>query len=128
VNKYRDDAPKLIKNFRNRCTGKRSQLIYLTRKPPPDISRGHFCFPQSVVTEGILEQINDPAVILYLHVLVLRLEATMANRPFRIPTPAEIEMDTEARGYRVSRRSGKRYLERLKSVDLLPDKNRGENF
>jgi hypothetical protein len=128
LNQYRDDAPKLIKNFRNRCTGKRSQLIYFTRKPPPVISQAHFCFPQSVVTEETLERINDPAVILYLHLLVMRLESTIANCPFRMPTPAEIEMDTEARGYRVSRRSAKRYLEHLESVDLLPDKNRGENL
>ena len=128
VNKYRDDAPKLVKNFLNRCTGKRSQLVYFTRKPPPEISQGHFCFPQSVVIEGILERINDPAVILYLHLLVNKLEATIANRPFRIPTPAEIEEDTEARGYKISRRSAKRYLEHLESLGLLPDKNPGENL
>jgi hypothetical protein len=128
LNNYRDDVPKLIKNFRNRCTGKRSQLVYFTRKPPPKLSEKGVCFPQSVVAEGTLERIDHPAVILYLHLLVMRLEATIANCPFSIPTPAEIEADTEARGYKISRRSAQRYLEHLESVGLLPDKNPGENL
>lgn len=128
LNNYRDDAPKLIKNFRNRCAGKRSQLAYFTRKPHVEISADHFCFLESAVTEEILERINHPAVILYLHLLVMRLEATIANRPFSIPTPAEIEADTEARGYRISRRSAQRYLEHLESVGFLLDKKPGENL
>ncbi|WP_169316383.1 hypothetical protein [Desulfomonile tiedjei] len=127
LNNYRDDISRLIKNFRNRCTGKRSQLVYFIRKPPPEISQNHFCFPQSIVAEGTLEGINHPAVILYLHLLVIRLEATIANRPFSIPTPAEIETDTEVGGYKISRRSAQRYLEHLESVGLLPDKNPREN-
>jgi hypothetical protein len=128
LNSYRDDIPKLIKNLRNRCTGKRSQLVYFTRKPPPDISQDHYCFPQSVVAGGTLERINHPAFILYLHLLVMRLEAIIANRPFGIPTPAEIETDTEARGYKISRRSAQRYLEHLESISLLEYKNPGENL
>lgn len=128
LKKYREDIPKLIKNFRNRCTGKRSHLGYFTRKPPPEISRDYFCFPQSMLADGSLERIYHSAVILYLHLLVMRLEATTANRPFTVPTPAEIETDTEARGYKISRRSAQRYLEHLKSVGLLPDKNPGENM
>lgn len=128
LNNYRDDVTKLIKNFRNRCTGKRSQLVYFTRKPPSEIARDHFCFPQSIVAEGTLERINHPAVTLYLHLFVMRLEATIANRPFSIPTPADIETDTEARGYRISRRSARRYLEHLELVGSLDDKNLRENL
>jgi hypothetical protein len=125
---YRDDVPKLIKNFRNRCTGKRSQLLHFIHKPPPEISQDHFCFPLSIVAEGTLERINHPAVILYLHLLIGRLEATIANRPWSIPTPREIETDTGARGYNISRRSAQRYLDHLESVGLLPDKNPEENL
>jgi hypothetical protein len=128
MNKYRDDVPKLIKNFRNRCMGKRSQLVYFARKPPPDISQDCFCFPQSIVAEGTLDRLNHPAAILYLHLLAMRLEAAVANRPFRVPTPSDIETDTEARGYKISRRSAQRYLEHLKSVGLLDDKNLRENL
>jgi hypothetical protein len=128
LNNYREDVPKFIKNFRNRCTGKRSQLVYFIRKPPPEISRDNFCFPKSIVAEGTLERINHPAVILYFHLLVCRLEAAIANRPWSIPTPAEIETETEARGYKISRRSAQRYLEHLESVGLLDDKNLRENL
>jgi hypothetical protein len=103
-------------------------LIYFIRKPPQDVSQDYFCFPKVVVAEGILEKINHQAVILYLHLLVVRLEATIANRPFSIPTPAEIEAETAARGYGISRRSAQRYLDHLESVGLLPDKNPGENL
>jgi hypothetical protein len=128
LSNHRDDVPKLIKNFRNRCTGKRSQLIYFIRKPPQEISQDHVCFPRAIVAEGILEKINHPAVILYFYLLICRLEATIANRPWSIPTPLEIETDTGARGYNISRRSAQRYLEHLESVGLLPDKNPGENL
>jgi hypothetical protein len=128
LNNYREDVPKFIKNFRNRCTGKRSQLVYFTYKPPPEISQKYFCFPQSMVAEATLERINHPAVIVYLHLLVVRLEATIANRPFSIATPAEIEAETAARGYNISRRSAQRYLDHLESVGLLPNKNPGENL
>jgi len=128
LNKYRDDIPKLIKNFRNRCTGNRSHLVYFTHKPPPEISQKYVCFPQSVVAEGTLERIDRPAVMIYLHLLIVRLEAIIANRPFSIPSAAEIEAETAARGYRISRRSAQRYLEHLESVGLLPDKNPGENL
>ncbi len=128
MNSYRDDAAKLIRNFRNRCTGKRSHLVYFTRKPPQEVSQDYFCFPKSIITEGILERINHPAVILYLHLLVIRLEATIANRLFSIPAPAEIEADMEARGYKISRRSAQRYLVYLQSVGSLDDKNPGENL
>lgn len=128
MNSYRDDAAKLIRNFRNRCTGKRSHLVYFTRKPPQEVSQDYFCFPRFIVAEGTLERINHPAVILYLHLLVVKLEATIANRASSIPTPAEIETDTEARGYKISRRSAQRYLEYLESVGSLDDKNPGENL
>ena len=127
MNSYRDDTAKLVRNFRNRCTGKRSHLVYFTRKPPQEVSQDYFCFPKSIITEGILERINHPAVILYLHLLVIRLEATVANRLFSIPAPAEIEADMEARGYKISRRSAQRYLVYLQSVGSLDDKNPGEN-
>lgn len=127
LNNYRDDVSKPIRNFRNRCTGKRSHLVYFTHKPPPELSQKYVCLPQSIVAEGTLERIDHPAIVLYFHLLVTRLEATITNRPFSIPTPAEIEADTAARGYKISRRSAQRYLEHLESVGLLPDKNPGEN-
>ncbi|MBI5250757.1 MAG: hypothetical protein HY912_14800 [Desulfomonile tiedjei] len=127
LDNYRDDAAKLIKNFRNRCMGKRSHLVYFTHKPPPEISQKYVCFPQSMVAEGTLERIDHPAVTIYLHLLVVRVEAAIANRAFRIPSAAEIESETAARGYKISRRSAKRYLEHLESVGLLSDKNPGEN-
>ncbi len=128
VNNYREDAPKLIKNFLNRCTGKRSHLVYFFRKPPAELYRDYFFFPQSLVVEKSLEKISHPAVILYLHLFITKLEAATANAPFIIQTPAEIEVDTEARSYKVSRRSAQRYLEHLKSIGLLENKNSGENL
>ena len=78
--------------------------------------------------EDTLERSNYPAVIFYLHLLLIKLEATIVNGPFSIPTMAEIQTDTEARGYKISWRSAQRYLEHLKSVGLLPDKKLEENL
>lgn len=115
---YNGKIPNLIKNFSNLC--RRSHLVYFDLKPPTDNRfRDHFFFPVTMVTEGILEKINSPAVVTYIYLWMLRVEQLRQNRfEFELPTPLEMEKDTESRGFKISRRSIERHVALLEAGKL----------
>ena len=116
----------LIKNFRNRCTGKRSILVYFDLKPPADEEfRDHVFFPRAIIEDHILERINDPSIVLYLYLWVRKTELARKNQEFSIPAPDLIEQDTQARGVKIPESTVRRYLGRLKDLGLLDFKNSG---
>jgi len=115
---YNRKIPSLIKNFSNLC--RRSRLVYFDLKPPTDKPfRDHFFFPAAMVTEGTLEKINSPVVVTYVYLWMLRIEQLRQNRfEFELPTPAEMEKDTESRGFKISRRSIQRHIAVLEAAKV----------
>ena len=116
---YKKNIPGIIKNFSNLC--KRSPLVYFDIKPPSDVLlRDHFFFPQEIITEDILAKVNSPAIVTYIYFWMLKTEQALQNQfKFEFPTVLEIEKDTESRGFRISRKSIYRHIERLNALGLF---------
>ena len=118
IQRYQKNIPALVRNFSNLC--KRSPLVYFDIKPPTDEAQGCFFFPQAVITGGVLEKIDSPAVVTYLYMWMLKMEQAQQNRfKFELPTVLEIEKDLGSRGFGISRKSIYRHLEQLRALGLF---------
>jgi hypothetical protein len=115
---YNRQIPSLIKNFSNLC--RRSNLVYFDLKPPTDKPfEDHFFFPETMVVEGVLERISSSAVVTYIYLWMLRMEQLRQNIfEFELPTPAEMEKDTESRGFKISRRNIQRHIALLEAAKV----------
>lgn len=121
---YRKEPDKLIRNFTNLC--KRSRVVYFDLKPPTDEdNREHVFLPHSLIENETLNKIGDGSVALYLYLWVVRTEEALSNR-FKLPvlSHSELEEETEKRGFKISRKTLTRYVDRLEEVGVLDYKNR----
>ncbi len=120
---YRKEPDKLIRNFTNIC--KRSRVVYFDLKPPTDEdNREHVFLPHSLIENETLNKIGDGSVALYLYFWVVRMEEALSNR-FKLPVLShrELEEETEKRGFKISRKTLSRYVDRLEEVGVLDYKN-----
>ncbi len=123
IQRYRKEPDKLIRNFTNLC--KRSRVVYFDLKPPTDEeNREHVFLPHSLIENETLDKIGDGSVALYLYFRVVRTEEALANR-FKLPvlSHSELEEETEKRGFKISRKTLSRYVDRLEKVGVLDYKN-----
>jgi hypothetical protein len=119
IRRYQKNAAAFIRNFPNLC--RRSALVYFDIKPSTDAAYlDNVFFPQTMITGGILEKIDSPAVVTYLYLWVLRMEQAQRNRfKFQLPTVLEMERDIESRGFIISRKSIYRHIEQLDALGLF---------
>jgi hypothetical protein len=119
IKRYQKNIPGLIRNFSNLC--KRSPLAYFDIKPPTDeVHRDCFFFPQTMITESSLTNINSPAVVTYLYLWMLKMEQVRQNQfKFELPALLEMERNTESRGFRIAARTVQRHLQQLEALQML---------
>jgi hypothetical protein len=68
----------------------------------------------------VLDKSNRPAVVTYLYLWMLKMEQAQQNQfRFELPTFVDMERDTEAKGFAISRRTIRRHIEQLKMAGLL---------
>jgi hypothetical protein len=80
--------------------------------------------PHSLIENETLNKIGDGSVALYLYFWVVRMEEGLSNR-FKLPvlSHSELEEEIEKRGFKISRKTLSRYVDRLEEVGVLDYKN-----